>query len=169
MAKEDIQEEKDMEDFEPRIYEVGYHVLSTISEERVPEEVAKVKEAIVSGGGIILSEEEPKLMHLAYPMDKVVANKRSWLDTAFFGWVKFETDPQAINSLKKVLDNNESLLRFLIIKTVRENTMIKKSLLLAKKALPGDREEKDTGEKKPEPVAEINEEELDKQIEGLVV
>ncbi len=171
MAKEDktVQgEELEMDSTDPRIYEVSYHVLSTMPEEHLAEEASKIKEIIVSNGGIILSEEEPKLMTLAYAIDKVIANKRAWYESAFFGWVKFEAEPAAVAKLKKFLDENNNLLRSLIIKTVRENTMIKKSLLIAKKPLIGD-EEKEKEAEKVEIPQEINEAEIDKQIEDLVV
>ena len=35
-------------DEEPRLYEVGYHLLPTVAEEETPEEVSRIKEAIES-------------------------------------------------------------------------------------------------------------------------
>lgn len=179
MAKEKkVQEnEGDMDAAEPRIYEVGYHLTSHVSEDALPVESAKVKEAIASQGGIVLSEEEPKLTPLAYRIDKRVGNKRTWFDSAYFGWVKFEGEPAAVMKLKKFMEENENILRFLIIKTVRENTMVKKSLLLAKPPVvtpnsPSKAFEKEGGEEKseaPAPAPIVDEEALDKQIEDLVI
>lgn len=172
MAKDDKvikDEDVGMDVTDPRIYEVGYHILPVVAEEHLTEESAKIKDMIVSVGGIILSEEEPKIVRLAYPMDKVIANKRAWYESAFFGWIKFEAGPELLAELKKFLDGNDSLLRTIMVKTVRENTMVKKSLLFTKKPVMADREEKDKESEKIEQPVEINEEDLDKQIEELVV
>ncbi|MCI0542206.1 30S ribosomal protein S6 [bacterium] len=161
---------------EARIYEVGYHLISNLSEEALPSESAKIKDGIVSLGGMILSEEEPKFLQLAYRMDKTVGNKRVWFDGAYFGWVKFEAGSGIPLKLKKFLEENENILRFLITKTVRENTMVKKSLLLAKPPVVsppslGKSLERESGEEKSESSALpiVDEEALDKQIDDLVI
>ena len=74
-------------------------------------------------GGIIISEEMPKMLTLAYPMVKVVANLRNKFKTAYFGWIKFTMDSGKILELKKRLQLDPNFIRFLILKTVRENTI----------------------------------------------
>lgn len=169
-AKTETTEDLELEGADPRVYEIGYHVLPSFPEERLSEESAKLKEAIVSFGGVILSEEEPRLMALAYPIDKTIENKRTWFESAFFGWIKFEAGPEAIGQLKKLMEEDTSILRFIMVKTVRENTIVKKSVLAARK-LPGIElpEGEDTKSSIAAIPTEVNEAEIDKQIEDLVV
>lgn len=149
-----------------RVYEVGYLLVPTISEEVLPAEYGNIKELVASFGGQMISDEMPKLITLAYPMIKVVANVRSKFDTAYFGWVKFEMDPGQVLLLKKKLDIDPKIIRFLIIKTVKENTIAAKRFVqrdsFRKKAVA------QTGEGEAAPVEEINKEEIDKEIDAMV-
>ena len=95
---------------------------------------------------------------------KVVANVRNKFNTAYFGWVKFTMETEAILELKKKLDFDPNFIRFLILKTVKENT------IAAKRFVRGDalhkRFKAKTGE--AENAAPINKEEIDKEIDALI-
>lgn len=167
---ENMVELENMEDIEPRIYELGYHVISSVSPEDLPKEAARVKEAIASLGGAVLSEEEPKLTMLAYGIAKTIGNKHVSFDSAYFGWVKFEAEGKTPALLKKTLDASGAILRFIIIKTVRENTLVRKSLLFAKTEKPTGKEAEIIESKRvPEESGPIDEEALNKRIEELVI
>ncbi len=56
-------------------------------------------------------------------MLKVVGPKRDYYDTAYFGWIKYEAEPKAAAEIKKALDLSEKVLRYIIVKTIRENTI----------------------------------------------
>lgn len=149
-----------------RVYEVGYLLVPTISEEVLPAEYGNIKELVASFGGQMISDEMPKLITLAYPMIKVVANVRSKFDTAYFGWVKFEMDPSQVLLLKKKLDIDPKIIRFLIIKTVKENTIAAKRFVQRdsfRKKIVVQATEGETA-----PVEEINKEEIDKEIDAMV-
>ncbi|MEI7809969.1 MAG: 30S ribosomal protein S6 [bacterium] len=151
---------------DPRVYEVGYLFVPTISEEELPVNYGDLKELIASFGGKIISDEMPKMINLSYTMLKVVANVRSKFDTAYFGWVKFEMDPQKVLELKKKLDLSPTIIRFLIIKTVKENTIATKRFAFR------DSTHKKPVAKKEEGVSaenvEVNKEELDKEIDAMI-
>lgn len=151
---------------DPRVYEVGYLFVPTISEEELPASYGNLKELISSFGGQIISDEMPKMITLAYQMLKVVANIRSKFNTAYFGWVKFEMDPAKVLELKKKLDLSPEIIRFLIIKTVKENTIATKRFAY-----------RDAAHKKPiaknadgvnAESVEINKEEIDKEIDAMI-
>ncbi len=55
-------------------------------------------------------------------------------DTAYFGWIKFEAAPEAALEIKKAMDANEKVLRYLLIKTARENTLYGDKVLPQEKA-----------------------------------
>ena len=39
-----------------KIYEIGYHIISSVAEENIPAEVAKVKEYLAKENAVIISE-----------------------------------------------------------------------------------------------------------------
>jgi len=106
-----------------QVYELGYHIVSTVAEENLPKEVETLKAIILKDGGSLVSEGEPKLINLAYSMTKSVADIKKTFNTAYFGWLKFETKSELMPMIKKAVDQNPHVLRYLLIKTVRENTL----------------------------------------------
>ncbi|MBI2120375.1 MAG: 30S ribosomal protein S6 [Parcubacteria group bacterium] len=152
---------------ELRVYEASYLLLPFIGEEDTPKEAGRVKESILLAGGMVFSEEEPKLIKLAYPMVKTVSNKNTRFESAYFGWVKFEGEPASMEKIKKDLENNENILRFLLLKTTKDTTTAKPFPFTVKPkpiSTPVAKEEV-----KSEAPKEINEEELDKTIDDLVI
>src|SRR5258708_38505350 len=93
-----------------------------MAEEDIPGQTTVLRNAIESRGGNVLGEGMPALMTLAYALPKVIANKRKAYTTAYFGWVKFEMTPDNAEIFKKELDANENILRFIIIKAVKDAT-----------------------------------------------
>ena len=147
------------------VYEVGYHIVPTVSPENLGKEVDAIKAVLGNVGATVISEEAPKMMTLAYEMLKVVGPKRDYFETAYFGWIKFEAQPSAAVELKKALDLSEKVLRFIIVKTIRENTMHGYKFLKDGKEAPRRVSDKKVEGMKPEATAE----ELDKSIDKLVI
>ena len=154
-----------MEDVEvnSRVYEVGYLLFPTLKEEEVPAMYGNLKELIASFKGEIISDEMPRMMPLAYQMLKVVANVRNKFNSGYFGWVKFVMDGDKVVELKKRLDLDPKIIRFLILKTVKENT------IAAKRFVRSDMHRKPMMKKNEnEEAAPINKEEIDKEIDALI-
>ncbi len=107
-----------------RTYELGYLITPTTPEVEVSGEVDKLKAAITKIEGTILSEGETEFIDLAYTMEKNVASKKLKWNQAYFGWVKFDAAPDTLESLKKVLDGNLALIRYILVKTNVENTVV---------------------------------------------
>ncbi len=147
-----------------RVYEVGYLLVPSIPELDVPGVFGNLKDVISSLGGMAIADEMPKLIPLAYTMSKVVTNVRSKFNTAYFGWVKFTMDADKVLELKKKLDLDPNFIRFLILKTVKENTIAAKRFVRADMGARRPKTEK--GEN--EVVVPINKEEIDKEIDALV-
>jgi ribosomal protein S6 len=168
-------EEKLELETELRVYEVGYLLLPFIQEADLATQTALIKEQIAKAGGAVFSDEDPRLITLAYPMFKMVSNKKTKFENAYFGWVKFDGDPKTVAEIKKSIEALENVLRFTIIKTIRENTLIKKPSYGSKPIAKPIMKEKEpaivgVGEKKEEaPKEVVNEVELDKELEGLVI
>jgi ribosomal protein S6 len=147
-----------------RVYELGYLLVPTIAEENMSVVFGNLKELVSSFGGVHIADEMPKMIPLAYAMVKTVANVRNKFNTAYFGWVKFTMDSDKILELKKKLDLDPNFIRFLILKTVKENT------IAAKRFVRGDVTHKRFKAKTEdtENAAPINKEEIDKEIDALV-
>ena len=158
---EEINEEK-------TIYEIGYHVVSTVAEGELLAQVSLVKEAIKKENGVLIMEESPKKISLAYPMSKMESGERTIFDAAYFGWLKFEIDRDNIGSIKRALDENKDILRFLIIKTVREDTRVPRHVVTAQKA-EAPKPKPTIKLTKKETPASVIDAEIDKTIEDLVV
>jgi len=161
---EDNISKEDINDVGERVYELGYLLVPTIPAENVPISYGNLKDLVISQGGEVISDEIPKEIELAYMMSKVVKNVRSKFNSAYFGWIKFEMNPEQVLELKKKLDLDHTLIRFLILKTVRENTIAAKRFI-----------QKDFRRKMPITKSEreevgilINKEEIDKEIDAMV-
>ncbi len=146
------------------IYEVGYILVPTIAEENLGGEVTIFKDTLIEQGASFVSDEYPKMMELAYEMTRSIANKKQKFSYGYFGWVKFEASTNQAKIIKDLLDKNEKLVRYLLIKTVRESTMSTKrpyGKTDGAKRRPTPRVEEKTGP--------IDEEVIDKEIDALVV
>ncbi len=156
--------EKDVQDNAERVYELGYLLVPTISEEEVPAAFGNLKDLVISLGGAPVSEEMPKLIPLSYMMTKVVSNVRHKFDTGYFGWIKFTMATEAVLELKKKLDLDSNLIRFLILKTVKENTIASKRFIRPDMHKRPRTQKTDSGEV----ATPINKEEIDKENEAMV-
>lgn len=147
-----------------RVYELGYLLVPSILEEDLPMNYGNLKEIVASFGGEIIADEMPKMITLAYPMQKVLSNVRHKFKTAYFGWTKFLMTAEKVLELKKRLDLDPQVIRFLILKTVRENT------IATRKFIRGESYKRPTTKRSSdaEPSVPINKEEIDKEIDAMV-
>ena len=162
----EIETEKEQEklDADPRVYEVGYHVVPTVPEDELGARVTQVRDVIEAAGGRMIADEYPKHLDLAYPMVKVSANKRAIYHSAYFGWLKFDAEPKGAIAVEAALKKDDFILRCILVKTVRENTMAPKKVFREKRFPDVERSAVKAGEKPA-----MTEEELDKTIEDLVI
>jgi ribosomal protein S6 len=158
---------------EKAIYEVGFHVAPSLSEEEVGAVVQKIKAALATGGAEIVSEGAAHKMALAYTIEiansglAAQAGKRAKYNEAYFGWIKFESDRQAIPALEQMLRGAKETIRYLLIITVREDAVSAPR----RAVFTSDRLEGETIQKPVAAVevpAEISESELDKSIDALI-
>jgi ribosomal protein S6 len=161
--KEEKKEVVILED-ELTLYELGYLVLSTVKEEELEKETAQLKSVIEKNGGLFIGEEGmPKIMKLAYKIIKVIGNKKTRFDSAYFGWVKFEAGADNVLKINEEVKKLENILRFILIKTVRESkfmTQRRPMVVKPKKEAPKDKV------KEEKPISKI---EVDKAIDELVI
>jgi len=149
---------------DPKIYEVGFHIVPTVPEDDLGLRVTAIRDVIESNGGHVIADEYPKHLELSYAMTKTVSNKRALYRSSYFGWIKFEVEPKAAIAIDTALKSDDFILRFILVKTVRENTMAPKKVFTAKRSEEGSR-----SEEKAEVKPVLTEEELDKTIDDLVI
>ncbi|MEK7539035.1 MAG: 30S ribosomal protein S6 [Patescibacteria group bacterium] len=165
MPETEIKDKNEVsESLNSRVYELGYLLVPAIKEEDVGIIYGNLKELILSFRGEIISDEMPKITNLAYSMQKITSNVRHKFSTAYFGWTKFMMDSEKILELKKHLDLDSNFIRFLILKTVKENT------IAAKRFGRGETYKKPLMKKNVnnEVLTSINKEEIDKEIDALI-
>lgn len=120
MAKEEMREEMS----DSNIYEASYHLVPTVAEDALAAEADKIKALVTSIGGEVISEASPELKNLAYSISKTVKAIKSNYNKAYFGWVKFSLAPEAVEKVKTALDASETVLRYLIVSTIKESTLL---------------------------------------------
>ncbi len=99
------------------VYEVGYHLLPSLSNDEVQEIVAELTAFLKNQGANLVGEKMPEKTDLSYAIERRVAGRFQAVRSAYFGWVAFELEPRLIAEVKKYMDTNQSVLRFLIITT----------------------------------------------------
>ena len=155
-------EKEERQDKRTKVYELGFLLIPSIAEENLGGEVQNIKAAIEKYNGTFITEDFPKLRPLAYTMQKASNGSRGKFEKAYFGWIKFEIEPVNVGDLKSIFAKNDSILRSMIIETVRENTLMSQRVVFK---TPAEAEKA----RKEEGAAPVSEEELDKTIENLVV
>ena len=150
-------------------YELGYHLVPSLGEDDLALRVTELQKAITAQGGSVISEGQPQAYTLTYTMKKLRGGKWDRYDSTFFGWVRFEAEAAALAPLKEVLDLDEHLVRYLLIKLdaialapepVRAPRAESTEVVTEPKELVKKQDEEEKGE--------VSEEELDKQIEQLI-
>lgn len=152
-----------------QVYEAGFHILPTVPEEKLQEVVLGLENSINKNDGTIISQEFPKIRALSYEIKRKVEAKYLSFNKAYFGWIKFETIPTSIDKIEKELKSSNNILRFIIVKTIKENTMytFNKSPLINRENNKEEtiRVSKDVAVREK---VEVSEEELDKSIDELL-
>ncbi len=151
------------------VYEIGY-LIAGVPDEKVQDEAGSLKKIIGDAGAVVIAEEAPHRQQLAYTIrKKTVSGGYEKHDAAHFGWVKFELGSDKIEAVKKAIELHPSVLRMLLITTVRENTYLGKrapAVVLASVPMTATVSGALIEEKKD--VAPASVEEMDKSIDNMV-
>lgn len=123
-----------------RIYEIGLHIIPTIDEGKVSTVFEDIRKAVAEDVEV-LGEESPEHHNLAYTVRHAVRKGDGSYDKygeSYFGSIKFKTLQEHVKKVRRYMQDNENILRFLILETVTEDTRIGE-------VLPGE-EQKEHGE-----------------------
>ncbi len=135
-----------------RVYELGFHFVPTLSEDQVEVQFSHLKSLIEKKGGTFIAEGTPEMIDLAYEISKTVKAEKKRYTEAYFGWVKFELNAEEIPAFEKDVKAFEPILRYLLITTTRENTLVAAKEVTSKKPATKETAETDA------PVVEASEE-----------
>jgi len=105
---------------ETSVYEIGYHLLPTLSEEGLPAEVSNITDTLKAHGAHFVGERMPATIELAYPIMKRINTVPKSFNEAYFGWVAFEIPKKAMANIKTALDAHPAILRYLLITTEKD-------------------------------------------------
>lgn len=119
-----------------RVYELGYLLTPQTPEASLEEKVAALSAVLSDGGGEILSTGAPEYIDLAYPMHIKARTEYTTYTQAYFGFIKFTHSPEVLEQIKKSLDSDTDLIRYILVKTSAENAVVfKKPKLEPKRGL----------------------------------
>jgi ribosomal protein S6 len=166
MAEERTGEEKDKSETRPKPqhYEAGYHFAPTAGDDALAAEVARLRESIEGAGGVIVKEQALRRMSLAYTIERRRGGSREKFKTSYFGWILFEGSTETARTLSEVLKSNEALIRYLVIKTEKEELVHPRPRSVFKRSAVRETEQQPA----PTTTAPVSTDELDKEIERLV-
>lgn len=145
-----------------QVYEIGYHIVPSVPEEKLTTEVEAIHASIKKNDGTIITEDFPKLRELSYTMTKTVESKNHNYDEAYFGWIKVEMPVAKLAAVEADVKGMVNVLRYIIVKTIRENTMFSE-------VLPAASADKAEGAPEGAEVKKTSDEEIDKSIDALVI
>lgn len=158
-----------------KVYEIGYLIVSSVPEEKVPALADSLQELLFKKEANILASETPELRRLAYTMVKKIGSKNHSFDRGYFGWFKFEVKTSEIESIKKDFELNPDILRVLLISTVRENTYLGKRMpadISISSPVVGEEQTSEQAPSNPQTETETTQtssiEEMDKSIDEMV-
>lgn len=146
------------------IYEVGFQIIPTISADSSLDVFSNLKKIIDANGTELIASGTPELVDLAYEMRKKIGGKFQKYNQGYFGWIKFAASTSNIAKIRTEIEKVEEVLRFIVISTVRENTMISQKPIAVKRIEP-----EDEGVAKEEMTPAAIDQEIDKTLEGLEI
>ena len=148
-----------------RLYEVGFQIAPTLGEDGARGEAEKIKSLIQKEGGDVVSSGEPRQVRLAYTIRKEVEGKYQKYDTAYFGFFKFEAEPEALDAIREELDRTSSVIRYIVVQTVPDSEKTTAKLAAELREAEKKRRESSREESDEAPVAEAPAEETGKAPE----
>lgn len=104
-----------------KLYELGFHILPTVTEDKVTDVFSEVTGIISNNNGNVVKSGEPKATKLAYIITKKIKAQNKRFDSAYFAWIKFEASSDNIENIKELVEANENILRYIIVKTVDDD------------------------------------------------
>lgn len=120
--KKKVTEDLSTSEIDPRVYEVSFWLVPTISESELPAHFDRLKKVVSDAQGEFISEEAPYMREMTYQMVRVIDNVNKRFNDGYFGWVKFRALPQNAIVVKNAFEKDTTLIRSLLVETIEANT-----------------------------------------------
>ncbi len=101
---------------ESNSYELAFHILPTVAEGEVQGVFDSIKTLITHDGGVLFDEEAPQRFELAYEITKSIEGKNRTYATAYFGWIRFNAEGEAVIKMLEEISHTVNILRHILIK-----------------------------------------------------
>lgn len=147
-----------------KTYEVGYLLSPLVPTEALAAAVDKfIKAAIVGASGEVLDDWPARRVTLAYPIKRLTNNKTATFREAFFGSLRFRSQPEAAAGLGQIFRASPEVIRHLLLEVSKSDLIHEARLRFQQKKalLPSSR----PVEKNKSPMSA---DELDKEIDQLL-
>ena len=115
MAKTDTNENTD-------IYEVGFLLAPTITEDQTTAIVNDMHEQITDAGGDIVASQSPEMRDLSYEIEVKDEGEKRQYTRGQFGWVQFKLKPEQVDDVEKIFITSDDVIRHLLV-TVDEDAV----------------------------------------------
>lgn len=109
-----------------RVYEISFIFDNKLDESTALGKAEQLKQSIAALGGSFISEEAPYMRELAYEMIRVQNNQNVRFNEGYFGWIKFELAADKVKEFEKAIKLDEQVVRYMVVTTVRDNTVYTK-------------------------------------------
>lgn len=150
---------------EAKTYEIGYLLTPFLPAEKVEEVVEAMYKTLIDDlGGLIIIKTAPKMRPLSYPVSKFISNKKNTVSEAYFGAVKFQISPEKIRTIKELLEKDNNVVRSLIVSVPKNSERIISPVGISSRRIDLDTVKEEVISKGEE----MSDEEIDKEIEGLL-
>ncbi len=144
---------------ETKNYEITWLSSPLMEEKEAFDYFNKIKKIITDKNGLPKDEELPKKINLSYPVRKLRA--------AFISTINFEANGESILSIKELLEKEEKVIRYLIIKKKKTKKEEKTETKKAVKKKTKEKEEKE-GEKKENSGKKEKIEKIEEKIDKII-
>jgi ribosomal protein S6 len=122
MAREKIQT-PDVDDAadhaEMRVYELGFHLDAELPQEEAKKIYQSFKD-LAANKGEVVAEGELEKIPLAYTISRMETTGRRDFNSAFFGWIAYETTGEGHAALIESVRSNNQIVRFLDVRTTKD-------------------------------------------------
>ncbi len=104
---------------EPRVYELGFHIDAELPQEEAKKTYQSLRELIASKGTVV-AEGEIEKIPLAYTISRMETTGRRDFNSAYFGWISYETVGEGHAAILAAANADKRLIRFLDLRSSKE-------------------------------------------------
>lgn len=105
--------------FEPRVYELGFHLDPELPIEEVKKAYQAIRELIMRDGTLV-AEGGPEKIHLAYTISRRETAGRRDFNSAYFSWIVYEATAMSHAEIVTAVSADKRIIRFIDLLTTKD-------------------------------------------------